>query len=112
MDLFVKSTIIFVFFAVSAIFVFHYFNKGSVKAVFFGAPIKSTVGKTSCADKMGFATDLNVYILDSSDPTRAVAIEYQTRVATSIRSTPATFSKNQARELAKLLLEAADRSSN
>src|SRR5688572_22724893 len=82
------------------------------KGLFIGGDIRETIGHANGANAVGFATLVTVHTLNSSDPTRAVALEIVTKAATEIRTTPVTVSRQEAIALAALLNEAARRLSD
>ena len=103
---------LYVFVLLAAVFVSLYVKRGSMKGVFLGGRIHQTIGHANGADGLGFETLVTVHTLESPDPSRAVALELVTKVATSLRWTPITVSTGEALRLAELLIEAAGRSSN
>ncbi|GAA4861298.1 hypothetical protein [Luteimonas vadosa] len=80
---------------------------GGLKAAFFGASVKRTVGEISPDYSTLGRNTIRVHALDGSKASCAVAIELVSKTFTSYSMTPITLSREDARRLAVLLEQAA-----
>ena len=91
-----------------AVLVFRIFRYKGWSAALMGAEIAETAGHAMAASSLGFAVEARVHRLSSPAPYRSVGLELVERVAGSYRVLPVTMSVTEARNLAELLLQAAD----
>ena len=71
-----------------------------------GAPVRQTVGELELTAK-GVKQIVRVHALESNAPNRAVGFELVSKTGLSYSMVPLALSKEQARQLARLLEEAS-----
>jgi hypothetical protein len=79
----------------------------SIAGALFGAITVERLGEIAAVDSFHMPVRVRVHSLDSAVPYRSVGLDFVAKALGHIRVMPITLSKEQALQLAKLLLEAA-----
>ncbi len=87
--------------AIGGTFVYRMVKYGSLKAVFFGAPIRRTLGEVSGSAEVA-TVSIKVHLLDGGDE-RALGLEIVVKSTASYQMMPVTLSRTEARKLGALL---------
>jgi len=101
-----------IFFAVVfGIFAFRFVKYGGLKASFFGAPIRNTVGEFQLKQTGALTTTLRVHVLEGPSGAQNIGLEVSQKAIGGFSIRFFRFSRGEAGELVRLLEEAAGESS-
>lgn len=88
-------------------FIYRMIKHGGFKGAMFGAGIKHTLGEVSGSGPKMMSTLVRVHELDGASSEKKVGVEFVAKSVGSYQMMPISLSANEARDLAKMLNDAA-----
>ena len=109
MSNFIETAFLFFFGVIALYMLYGFIRKKGFRGMMFGAEVTSTLGEVIGIKRSAMSTAAKVHTLKDNDNTALVGIEIISKGFASYHMMPFTLSTSEAKKLANLLNEAANK---